>query len=356
MFAVAEEERNRQTLQKLQATQQRLGYHSDWLIREGSFPSLRLGLVLSTYRCKASEEALLQYLSLGGNLLMLDATTVTTISNHFGELLNTQNVRRENCWIILRGKGSAEKLAYELGVGWWDMILDNDSKSDSKTSRALPQNLTWQALRSGDISSWTSDLLLECLQGWPNTPFVTATTYKLFKENQQSLRDYLQALLLCELKINLLQQQVGNTSRFSLTNPLQKAMQTIQTLTEWNDYLVHSWYPVFQHQTRNLQQHNLQVLEKSKILFQHFENELVGLMGLFEETLCQRHALLLANFLEKQQQKLTEDLPPDSQFIRWLMRQNHVQRLWLPVGHLDQLTARLGLMRQPLHVPLAAPV
>ena len=357
MLAVAEAERYRQTLQQLQATQQRLGYHSDWLIREGDFPSLRLGLVLSTYRRKASEEALLQYLSLGGNLLMLDATTVTTISNHLGELLNTQNVRREHCWIILWGtKDSAEKLAHELGVGWWDIVIENDSKPDSKTSRVLPQNLTWQVLKSGNISSWSSDLLLECLQGWPDAPFVTTATYKLFKENQQNLRDYLQALLLCELRINLLLQQVGSTSRFSLTNPLQKAMQIIQTLAEWNDYLVHSWYPVFQHQTRKLQQQNPQSLEQSKRLFNHFERELMGLMGLFEETLRQRHALLLANFLEKQQQKLTEDLPPDSQFIRWLMRQHHVQRLWLPVGHLDQLTARLGLMRQPLHVPLAAPV
>ncbi len=357
MLAVAEAERYRQTLQQLQATQQRLGYHSDWLIREGDFPSLRLGLVLSTYRWKASEEALLQYLSLGGNLLMLDATTVTTISNHLGELLNTQNVRREHCWIILRGtKDSAEKLAHELGVGWWDMVLDNDAKPSGKTNGVLPQNLTWQALKSGNISSWSSDLLLECLQGWPDAPFVTTATYKLFKENQQNLRDYLQALLLCELRINLLQQQVGSTSRFSLTNPLQKAMQIIQTLAEWNDYLVHSWYPVFQYQTRKLQQQNPQSLEQSKRLFNHFERELMGLMGLFEETLRQRHALLLANFLEKQQQKLTEDLPPDSQFIRWLVRQDHVQRLWLPVGHLDQLTARLGLMRQPLHVPLAAPV
>ncbi len=357
MLAVAEAERYRQTLQQLQATQQRLGYHSDWLIREGDFPSLRLGLVLSTYRWKASEEALLQYLSLGGNLLMLDATTVTTISNHLGELLNTQNVRREHCWIILRGtKDSAEKLAHELGVGWWDMVLDSDAKPSGKTNGVLPQNITWQTLKSGNISSWSSDLLLECLQGWPDAPFVTTATYKLFKENQQSLRDYLQALLLCELRINLLQQQVGSTSRFSLTNPLQKAMQIIQTLAEWNDYLVHSWYPVFQHQTRKLQQQNPQSLEQSKRLFNHFERELMGLMGLFEETLRQRHALLLANFLEKQQQKLTEDLPPDSQFIRWLVRQDHVQRLWLPVGHLDQLTARLGLMRQPLHVPLAAPV
>ncbi|MEK9761226.1 MAG: hypothetical protein ACO3LN_17845 [bacterium] len=357
MLAVAEAERYRQTLQQLQATQQRLGYHSDWLIREGDFPSLRLGLVLSTYRWKASEEALLQYLSLGGNLLMLDATTVTTISNHLGELLNTQNVRREHCWIILRGtKDSAEKLAHELGVGWWDMVLDSDAKPSGKTNGVLPQNITWQTLKSGNISSWSSDLLLECLQGWPDAPFVTTATYKLFKENQQNLRDYLQALLLCELRINLLQQQVGSTSRFSLTNPLQKAMQIIQTLAEWNDYLVHSWYPVFQHQTRKLQQQNPQSLEQSKRLFNHFERELMGLMGLFEETLRQRHALLLANFLEKQQQKLTEDLPPDSQFIRWLVRQDHVQRLWLPVGHLDQLTARLGLMRQPLHVPLAAPV
>ncbi|MFZ9094181.1 MAG: hypothetical protein ACO22O_05580 [bacterium] len=357
MLAVAEAERYRQTLQQLQATQQRLGYHSDWLIREGDFPSLRLGLVLSTYRWKASEEALLQYLSLGGNLLMLDATTVTTISNHLGELLNTQNVRREHCWIILRGtKDSAEKLAHELGVGWWDMVLDSDAKPSGKTNGVLPQNLTWQTLKNGNISSWSSDLLLECLQGWPDAPFVTTATYKLFKENQQNLRDYLQALLLCELRINLLQQQVGSTSRFSLTNPLQKAMQIIQTLAEWNDYLVHSWYPVFQHQTRKLQQQSPQSLEQSKRLFNHFERELMGLMGLFEETLRQRHALLLANFLEKQQQKLTEDLPPDSQFIRWLVRQDHVQRLWLPVGHLDQLTARLGLMRQPLHVPLAAPV
>ena len=357
MLAVAEAERYRQTLQQLQATQQRLGYHSDWLIREGDFPSLRLGLVLSTYRWKASEEALLQYLSLGGNLLMLDATTVTTISNHLGGLLNTQNVRREHCWIILRGtKDSAEKLAHELGVGWWDMVLDSDAKPSGKTNRVLPQNLTWQTLKNGNISSWSSDLLLECLQGWPDAPFVTTATYKLFKENQQNLRDYLQALLQCELRINLLQQQVGSTSRFSLTNPLQKAMQIIQTLAEWNDYLVHSWYPVFQHQTRKLQQQNPQSLEQSKRLFNHFERELMGLMGLFEETLRQRHALLLANFLEKQQQKLTEDLPPDSQFIRWLVRQDHVQRLWLPVGHLDQLTARLGLMRQPLHVPLAAPV
>ncbi|MGA1644136.1 MAG: hypothetical protein ACO4AV_04110 [bacterium] len=357
MLAVAEAERYRQTLQQLQATQQRLGYHSDWLIREGDFPSLRLGLVLSTYRWKASEEALLQYLSLGGNLLMLDATTVTTISNHLGELLNTQNVRREHCWIILRGtKDSAEKLAHELGVGWWDMVLDSDAKPSGKTNGVLPQNITWQTLKSGNISNWSSDLLLECLQGWPDAPFVTTATYKLFKENQQNLRDYLQALLLCELRINLLQQQVGSTSRFSLTNPLQKAMQIIQTLAEWNDYLVHSWYPVFQHQTRKLQQQNPQSLEQSKRLFNHFERELMGLMGLFEETLRQRHALLLANFLEKQQQKLTEDLPPDSQFIRWLVRQDHVQRLWLPVGHLDQLTARLGLMRQPLHVPLAAPV
>ncbi len=357
MLAVAEAERYRQTLQQLQATQQRLGYHSDWLIREGDFPSLRLGLVLSTYRWKASEEALLQYLSLGGNLLMLDATTVTTISNHLGELLNTQNVRREHCWIILRGtKDSAEKLAHELGVGWWDMVLDSDAKPSGKTNGVLPQNLTWQTLKSGSISNWSSDLLLECLQGWPDAPFVTTATYKLFKENQQNLRDYLQALLLCELRINLLQQQVGSTSRFSLTNPLQKAMQIIQTLAEWNDYLVHSWYPVFQHQTRKLQQQNPQSLEQSKRLFNHFERELMGLMGLFEEMLRQRHALLLANFLEKQQQKLTEDLPPDSQFIRWLLRQDHVQRLWLPVGHLDQLTARLGLMRQPLHVPLAAPV
>ena len=357
MLAVAEAERYRQTLQQLQATQQRLGYHSDWLIREGDFPSLRLGLVLSTYRWKASEEALLQYLSLGGNLLMLDATTVTTISNHLGELLNTQNVRREHCWIILRGtKDSAEKLAHELGVGWWDMVLDSDAKPSGKTNGVLPQNITWQTLKSGSISNWSSDLLLECLQGWPDAPFVTTATYKLFKENQQNLRDYLQALLLCELRINLLQQQVGSTSRFSLTNPLQKAMQIIQTLAEWNDYLVHSWYPVFQHQTRKLQQQNPQSFEQSKRLFNHFERELMGLMGLFEETLRQRHALLLANFLEKQQQKLTEDLPPDSQFIRWLVRQDHVQRLWLPVGHLDQLTARLGLMRQPLHVPLAAPV
>lgn len=357
MLAVAEAERYRQTLQQLQATQQRLGYHSDWLIREGDFPSLRLGLVLSTYRWKASEEALLQYLSLGGNLLMLDATTVTTISNHLGGLLNTQNVRREHCWIILRGtKDSAEKLAHELGVGWWDMVLDSDAKPSGKTNRVLPQNLTWQTLKNGNISSWSSDLLLECLQGWPDAPFVTTATYKLFKENQQNLRDYLQALLQCELRINLLQQQVGSTSRFSLTNPLQKAMQIIQTLAEWNDYLVHSWYPVFQHQTRKLQQQSPQSLEQSKRLFNHFERELMGLMGLFEETLRQRHALLLANFLEKQQQKLTEDLPPDSQFIRWLVRQDHVQRLWLPVGHLDQLTARLGLMRQPLHVPLAAPV
>ena len=357
MLAVAEAERYRQTLQQLQATQQRLGYHSDWLIREGDFPSLRLGLVLSTYRWKASEEALLQYLSLGGNLLMLDATTVTTISNHLGELLNTQNVRREHCWIILWGtKDSAEKLAHELGVGWWDMVLDSDAKPSGKTNGVLPQNITWQALKSGSISNWSSDLLLECLQGWPDAPFVTTATYKLFKENQQNLRDYLQALLLCELRINLLQQQVGSTSRFSLTNPLQKAMQIIQTLAEWNDYLVHSWYPVFQYQTRKLQQQNPQSLEQSKRLFNHFERQLMGLMGLFEETLRQRHALLLANFLEKQQQKLTEDLPPDSQFIRWLVRQDHVQRLWLPVGHLDQLTARLGLMRQPLHVPLAAPV
>jgi hypothetical protein len=357
MLAVAEAERYRQTLQQLQAAQQRLGYHSDWLIREGDFPSLRLGLVLSTYRWKASEEALLQYLSLGGNLLMLDATTVTTISNHLGELLNTQNVRREHCWIILRGtKDSAEKLAHELGVGWWDMVLDSDAKPSGKTNGVLPQNITWQTLKSGNISSWSSDLLLECLQGWPDAPFVTTATYKLFKENQQNLRDYLQALLLCELRINLLQQQVGSTLRFSLTNPLQKAMQIIQTLAEWNDYLVHSWYPVFQHQTRKLQQQSPQSLEQSKRLFNHFERELMGLMGLFEETLRQRHALLLANFLEKQQQKLTEDLPPDSQFIRWLVRQDHVQRLWLPVGHLDQLTARLGLMRQPLHVPLAAPV
>jgi hypothetical protein len=357
MLAVAEAERYRQTLQQLQAAQQRLGYHSDWLIREGDFPSLRLGLVLSTYRWKASEEALLQYLSLGGNLLMLDATTVTTISNHLGGLLNTQNVRREHCWIILRGtKDSAEKLAHELGVGWWDMVLDSDAKPSGKTNGVLPQNLTWQTLKNGNISSWSSDLLLECLQGWPDAPFVTTATYKLFKENQQNLRDYLQALLLCELRINLLQQQVGSTSRFSLTNPLQKAMQIIQTLAEWNDYLVHSWYPVFQHQTRKLQQQSHQSLEQSKRLFNHFERELIGLMGLFEETLRQRHALLLANFLEKQQQKLTEDLPPDSQFIRWLLRQDNVQRLWLPVGHLDQLTARLGLMRQPLHVPLAAPV
>ena len=357
MLAVAEAERYRQTLQQLQATQQRLGYHSDWLIREGDFPSLRLGLVLSTYRWKASEEALLQYLSLGGNLLMLDATTVTTISNHLGELLNTQNVRREHCWIILRGtRDSAEKLAHALGVGWWDMILDNDAKPSGKTNGVLPQNLTWQTLKNGNISSWSSDLLLECLQGWPDAPFVTTATYKLFKENQQNLRDYLQALLQCELRINLLQQQVGSTSRFSLTNPLQKAMQIIQTLAEWNDYLVHSWYPVFQYQTRKLKQQNPQSLEQSKRLFNHFERELMGLMGLFEETLRQRHALLLANFLEKQLQKLTEDLPPDSQFIRWLVRQDHVQRLWLPVGHLDQLTARLGLMRQPLHVPLAAPV
>ena len=357
MLAVAEAERYRQTLQQLQATQQRLGYHSDWLIREGDFPSLRLGLVLSTYRRKASEEALLQYLSLGGNLLMLDATTVTTISNHLGELLNAQNIRREHCWIILWGtKDSAEKLAHELGVGWWDMVLDNDAKPSGKTNGVLPQNLTWQTLKSGNISSWSSDLLLECLQGWPDAPFVTTATYKLFKENQQNLRDYLQALLLCELRINLLQQQAGSTSRFSLTNPLQKAMQIIQTLAEWNDYLVHSWYPVFQYQTRKLQQQNPQSLEQSKILFNHFERELMGLMGLFEETLRQRHALHLANFLEKQQQKLTENLPPDSQFIRWLVQQDHVQRLWLPVGHLDQLTARLGLMRQPLHVPLAAPV
>ena len=236
------------------------------------------------------------------------------------------------------------------------MVLENDSKSDNKTSKVPPQNLTWQSLKSGKIQSWSSDLLLECLQGWPDAPFVTTATYKLFKENQQSLRDYLQALLLCELRINLLQQQVGSTLRFSLPNPLQKAMQIIQTLAEWNDYLVHSWYPVFQYQTRKLQQQNPQSLEQSKILFNHFERELMGLMGLFEETLRQRHALLLANFLEKQQQKLTEDLPPDSQFIRWLVRQDYVQRLWLPVGHLDQLTARLGLMRQPLHVPLAAPV
>ena len=357
MLTVAEAERYRQTLQQLQATQQRLGYHSDWLIKEDDFPSPRLGLVLSTYRWKASEEALLQYLSLGGNLLMLDATTITTISKPLGELLNTQNVRRENCWIILRcTKYSAEKLAHQLGVGWWDVVLENDSKSDNKTSKVPPKNLTWQSLKSGKIQSWSSDLLLECLQGWPDAPFVTTATYKLFKENQQNLRDYLQALLLCELRINLLQQQVGSTLRFSLTNPLQKAMQIIQTLAEWNDYLVHSWYPVFQHQTRKLQQQNPQSLEQSKILFNRFERELMGLMGLFEETLRQRHALLLANFLEKQQQKLTEDLPPDSQFIRWLVRQDYVQRLWLPVGHLDQLTARLGLMRQPLHVPLAAPV
>ena len=357
MLTVAEAERYRQTLQQLQATQQRLGYHSDWLIKEDDFPSPRLGLVLSTYRWKASEEALLQYLSLGGNLLLLDATTVITISKPLGELLNTQNVRRENCWIILRGaKDSAEKLAHQLGVGWWDMVLENDSKFDNKTSKVLPQNLTWQSLKSGKIRSWSSDLLLECLQGWPDAPFVTTATYKLFKENQQNLRDYLQALLLCELRINLLQQQVGSTLRFSLTNPLQKAMQIIQTLAEWNDYLVHSWYPVFQHQTRKLQQQNPQSLEQSKILFNRFERELMGLMGLFEETLRQRHALLLANFLEKQQQKLTDDSPPDSQFIRWLMGQDNVQRLWLPVGHLDQLTARLGLMRQPLHVPLAAPV
>ena len=327
------------------------------MIKEDDFPSPRLGLVLSTYRWKASEEALLQYLSLGGNLLLLDATTVITISKPLGELLNTQNVRRENCWIILRGaKDSAEKLAHQHGVGWWDMVLENDSKSDNKTSKVPPQKITWQSLKSGKIQSWSSDLLLECLQGWPDAPFVTTATYKLFKENQQNLRDYLQALLLCELRINLLQQQVGSTLRFSLTNPLQKAMQIIQTLAEWNDYLVHSWYPVFQHQTRKLQQQNPQSLEQSKILFKHFERELMGLMGLFEETLRQRHALLLANFLEKQQQKLTEDLPPDSQFIRWLVRQDYVQRLWLPVGHLDQLTARLGLMRQPLHVPLAAPV
>ena len=102
MPTVAEAERYRQTLWQLQATQQRLGYHNDWLIKEDDFPSPRLGLVLSTYRWKASEEALLQYLSLGGNLLMLDATTVTTISKPLGELLNTENVRRENCWIILR--------------------------------------------------------------------------------------------------------------------------------------------------------------------------------------------------------------------------------------------------------------
>ena len=103
MLTVAEAERYRQTLQQLQATQQRLGYRhlakvgevierhkgmnqialisklnpitdNDWLIKEDDFPSPRLGLVLSTYRWKASEEALLQYLSLGGNLLMLDAT------------------------------------------------------------------------------------------------------------------------------------------------------------------------------------------------------------------------------------------------------------------------------------------
>ena len=98
------------------------------------------------------------------------------------------------------------------------------------------------------------------------------------------------------------------------------------------------------------------MIQKYNHVLQHFEDELMGLIGLFEETLCQRQALLLCNFLEKQQQKLTEDLPPDSQFIRWLVRQDYVQRLWLPVGHLDQLTARLGLMRQPLHVPLAAPV
>ena len=270
MPTVAEAERYRQTLRQLQATQQRLGYHNDWLIKEDDFPSPRLGLVLSTYRWKASEEALLQYLSLGGNLLMLDATTVTTISNHLGELLNTQNVRREHCWIILRGtRDSAEKLAHELGVGWWDMVLDNDAKPSGKTNGVLPQNITWQTLKSGSISNWSSDLLLECLQGWPDAPFVTTATYKLFKENQQSLRDYLQALLLCELRINLLQQQVGSTLRFSLTNPLQKAMQIIQTLAEWNDYLVHSWYPVFQHQTRKLQQQNPQSLEQSKILFNH---------------------------------------------------------------------------------------
>ena len=158
MSTVAEAERYRQTLRQLQATQQRLGYHNDWLIKEDDFPSPRLGLVLSTYRWKASEEALLQYLSLGGNLLMLDATTVTTISKPLGELLNTQSVRRENCWIILRcTKDSAEKLAHQLGVGWWDMVLENDSKSDNKTSKVPPKNLTWQSLKSGKIQSWSSD-------------------------------------------------------------------------------------------------------------------------------------------------------------------------------------------------------
>ena len=57
----------------------------------------------------------------------------------------------------------------------------------------------------------------------------------------------------------------------------------------------------------------------------------------------------------KQQQKLTEDLPPDSQFIRWLVRQDYVQRLGFR-GTFGSINARLGLMRQPLHVPLAAPV
>ena len=147
MFAVAEEERNRQTLQKLQATQQRLGYHSDWLIEEGSFPSLRLGLILSTYRWKASKEALLQYLNLGGNLLMLDATTVTTISNHLGELLNTQNVHRANCWIILRGKDPTDKLAHELGVGChWESHLPKARYSKGRRER----NRGWAEKEGGE--------------------------------------------------------------------------------------------------------------------------------------------------------------------------------------------------------------
>jgi hypothetical protein len=357
MISATAEERHKQTLQMLQATQQRLGYHSDWLTREDLFPSIRLGLILSTSRWKASEEALIQYLSLGGNLLMLDATTVITIPDHFGELLSKQNIRRENCWIILRGTPvSSEKLAQDLGIDWWDVVLANDVRTNDKTHELLLQKLTWQALKRGNIPDWSSDLLLECLQGWPSTPLVTTSTYRFFKENQQSLRDHLQALLICELKINLLHQQSKNFSRFSLTSPLQKAMQTIQTLTEWNDYLAHSWYPVFQYQTRKLLQLNLQQIEQSKTLFKYFERELLELMGLFEETLYQRHALLLANFLAKQQETLIENLPPDSQLICWLMRQDYIQRLWLPAEHLDQLTARLGLMRQPLHVPLAAPV
>ena len=328
----------------LQQIQEHWQYHTDWLTFD-CFPSLRLGLLLSGERWPTTLPVLREYLRLGGRLLSLNGSHAGKNWDGLNELLQELGIPRELCWIELRDVAdNPQEWADVIGIGWWDSSL-----SDRGT-----QALDWQALLNNSERNWETDVQLTLLEDWPEVPAMTVATEAEFRECKEKVRNSLQTMLAWEVQLNLLQQQGGSLIRLQLVRPLQKAMRNTRTIPEWQDYLANSWFPVFQHQARQLRTQAPDVAAQNRDLLRRIQQTLLELMGQFEETLRFQHALALARVLEPQSQTLPAALPPDSQLLYWLLAQPMVTRLWLPANTPDQLVGYMGLMRCGRQVPLAA--